>query len=214
MTGESAGAGTGLAEHDAVVLTGFSTRTTVWGPSRSYEREQHRTVRRHPRLQRGAAPRAEPPPGAGVPARRGETYELLVVDDGSRDGTVGVAAEFAGRGGAGAAPRPNRGKGAAVRTGVLASRGAQGAAHPTPTSRRRSRRWRSSSASRRRHAGGDRQPGRWRTRDPPAPAVLPRADGEDLQPADPAARASAASATPSAASSSLRGEEAPDLPPS
>ncbi len=54
-------------------------------------------------------------------------FELLVVDDGSRDGTVAaVTAALAGE------PRarvvaytPNRGKGYAIRTGVLASRGAQ-----------------------------------------------------------------------------------------
>jgi dolichyl-phosphate beta-glucosyltransferase len=54
-------------------------------------------------------------------------FELIVVDDGSRDGTVAaVTAALAGE------PRarvlaytPNRGKGYAIRTGVLASRGAQ-----------------------------------------------------------------------------------------
>ena len=55
------------------------------------------------------------------------SFELLVVDDGSRDDTVAaVTAALAGE------PRarvvaytPNRGKGYAIRTGVLASRGAQ-----------------------------------------------------------------------------------------
>jgi len=55
----------------------------------------------------------------------GRTYEVIVVDDGSRDGTVRVAEGFA-------ASRPafrvlplgaNRGKGAAVREGFRASRG-------------------------------------------------------------------------------------------
>ena len=56
-------------------------------------------------------------------ARRGASYELLVVDDGSRDATAGVAAAFAGRGVRVLRHERNRGKGAAVRTGLLASRG-------------------------------------------------------------------------------------------
>jgi len=54
-------------------------------------------------------------------------FELLVVDDGSRDGTVAaVAAALAGERRARlVAYTPNRGKGYAIRTGVLASRGAQ-----------------------------------------------------------------------------------------
>lgn len=58
---------------------------------------------------------------------RGEDYEILVVDDGSRDTTARVVEEAARR-----QPRvrllslpANRGKGAAVRTGVLASRGGE-----------------------------------------------------------------------------------------
>jgi dolichyl-phosphate beta-glucosyltransferase len=54
-----------------------------------------------------------------------EAYEVLVVDDGSRDGTRRVVEAAAERRPAVrllALPR-NRGKGAAVRTGVLASRG-------------------------------------------------------------------------------------------
>src|SRR5262245_13928486 len=52
-------------------------------------------------------------------------YEILVVDDGSRDGTLRLAREHAGRDAAirvHALPR-NRGKGAAVREGMLAARG-------------------------------------------------------------------------------------------
>jgi len=56
-------------------------------------------------------------------ARRGAPYELLVVDDGSRDGTSRVAATFAGEGVRVLRHERNRGKGAAVRTGLLASRG-------------------------------------------------------------------------------------------
>lgn len=55
--------------------------------------------------------------------RRGESFELLVVDDGSRDGTVRVAAAFAGQGVRVLRHERNRGKGAAVRTGIVASRG-------------------------------------------------------------------------------------------
>jgi dolichyl-phosphate beta-glucosyltransferase len=55
--------------------------------------------------------------------RRGRPFELLVVDDGSRDKTVEVAATFAGQGVRVLRHERNRGKGAAVRTGVLASQG-------------------------------------------------------------------------------------------
>ena len=54
---------------------------------------------------------------------RGVSYEVLVVDDGSRDRTVQVAEGFADRGVRVIRHERNRGKGAAVRTGVLASRG-------------------------------------------------------------------------------------------
>jgi dolichyl-phosphate beta-glucosyltransferase len=55
--------------------------------------------------------------------RRGLPYELLVVDDGSRDRTAELAETFAGQGVRVLRHERNRGKGAAVRTGVLASRG-------------------------------------------------------------------------------------------
>jgi dolichyl-phosphate beta-glucosyltransferase len=55
--------------------------------------------------------------------RRGDPYELLVIDDGSRDGTARVADDFAGEGVRVVRHERNRGKGAAVRTGLLASRG-------------------------------------------------------------------------------------------
>ena len=58
-------------------------------------------------------------------AGRGLAYELLVVDDGSRDATVEVAEAFAGEGVQVLRHGRNRGKGAAVKTGVLASRGAR-----------------------------------------------------------------------------------------
>jgi dolichyl-phosphate beta-glucosyltransferase len=59
---------------------------------------------------------------------RGRPFELIVVDDGSRDGTAAVAARsLAALGERGRLVRlpANRGKGAAVRAGVAASRGAQ-----------------------------------------------------------------------------------------
>jgi dolichyl-phosphate beta-glucosyltransferase len=56
-------------------------------------------------------------------ARRGLGYELLVVDDGSRDATVEVAEGFAGEGVRVLRHERNRGKGGAVKTGLLASRG-------------------------------------------------------------------------------------------
>jgi dolichyl-phosphate beta-glucosyltransferase len=55
--------------------------------------------------------------------RRGLSYELLVVDDGSRDATVQVAEGFAAEGVTVLRHERNRGKGGAVKTGVLASRG-------------------------------------------------------------------------------------------
>ncbi|HVG09888.1 MAG TPA: dolichyl-phosphate beta-glucosyltransferase, partial [Thermoanaerobaculia bacterium] len=58
-------------------------------------------------------------------SRRGLSYEVLVVDDGSRDRTVQVAETFADRGVRVIRHEQNRGKGAAVKTGVLASRGAE-----------------------------------------------------------------------------------------
>ena len=58
-------------------------------------------------------------------SRRGGSYEVLVVDDGSRDRTAEVAEAFADRGVRMICHERNRGKGAAIRTGVLASIGDQ-----------------------------------------------------------------------------------------
>jgi dolichyl-phosphate beta-glucosyltransferase len=55
--------------------------------------------------------------------RRGLAYELLVVDDGSADATVAVAEGFAAEGVKVLRLPQNRGKGGAVKTGILASRG-------------------------------------------------------------------------------------------
>ena len=54
---------------------------------------------------------------------RGSPFEVLVVDDGSRDGTAATAAAFVGRGVRVLRLPQNRGKGAATRHGVAASRG-------------------------------------------------------------------------------------------
>lgn len=54
---------------------------------------------------------------------RGLTHEILVADDGSRDRTAAVAATFAERGVRLLRSAENKGKGDAVRRGVLASRG-------------------------------------------------------------------------------------------
>lgn len=59
-------------------------------------------------------------------ARRGETgqtFEILVADDGSSDRTVEVALRFADRGVRAIGLPQNRGKGAAVKAGLLASAG-------------------------------------------------------------------------------------------
>lgn len=59
----------------------------------------------------------------GYLAARGGDFEVLVVDDGSRDGTAALAETFAGRGVRVLRHECNRGKGAALATGVAASRG-------------------------------------------------------------------------------------------
>ena len=58
-------------------------------------------------------------------SRRCLSYEVLVVDDGSRDQTVQVAEAFADRGVRVIRHEQNRGKGAAIKTGMLASLGAE-----------------------------------------------------------------------------------------
>ena len=54
---------------------------------------------------------------------RGERFEVLVVDDGSEDRTVAVAAEYSHRHVELLAQPENRGKGAALKRGVLSSHG-------------------------------------------------------------------------------------------
>ena len=57
--------------------------------------------------------------------RCGQTYEILVVDDGSQDRTSAVAETFSDQGVRALRLEVNQGKGAAVRHGVLASRGSR-----------------------------------------------------------------------------------------
>jgi dolichyl-phosphate beta-glucosyltransferase len=57
--------------------------------------------------------------------RRGESFEVMVVDDGSADTTADVAREYAHRGVWVLELARNRGKGAALRHGVVASSGAK-----------------------------------------------------------------------------------------
>ncbi len=58
-------------------------------------------------------------------ARTGEKFEILVADDGSKDRTVAVASAFEGQGVRVIRLPQNRGKGAAVKAGLLATVGAR-----------------------------------------------------------------------------------------
>ena len=131
--------------------------------------------------------------------------EIVVVDDGSSDGTADAAraalASFAGR-----HRVPGHPQGDEPGQGRLGPRGRPGlgrrdrAVHRRrPVDAHRGMRQapgRARGRGRRRH----RLPGPGRLRDPGPPAPAARSDGQDLQPARPAARPARATPTPSAAS--------------
>ena len=86
------------------------------------KRDAHAVARR-PGLQRGAASRGDAARFVAWLRDAPFTSELVIVDDGSVDGTAALAAQLLPAGMGRVLREPHRGKGGAVRAGMLAAQG-------------------------------------------------------------------------------------------